>query len=69
MSYLVNLICNKLNSLCTATTEEAPPSPQSDNTGIVAGAMVVSIVAVVVIVTGGVLVTYLVLKHKRVGKM
>ena len=52
------------------TTEDVTPSPQCDcNTGIVVGAVVVVLVSVTVIVTGVVLVTYLVLRHKRGGKM
>ena len=53
-----------------AATEEVSPSPQSDcNTGVVVGAVVVVLLSVIIIVTGVVLVTYLVLRHKRGGKM
>ncbi len=46
----------------------ASPCPQCDNTGAVVGG-VVALVAVVAIVTGVVMVTYLVLRYKRGGKM
>ncbi|XP_064386214.1 sushi, von Willebrand factor type A, EGF and pentraxin domain-containing protein 1-like [Halichondria panicea] len=51
-----------------ASTDESSPCPQSDNTGAVVGG-VVALVAVVTIVTGVVMVTYLVLRYKRRGKM
>ncbi len=51
-----------------AATEEVSPSPQNDNTGVVVGA-VAGLLSVIVIVTGVVLVTYLVLRHKTKGKM
>ncbi len=56
-----------LSCLYVATTEKVPPSPQSDNTGIVIGVVVVIIVVVVAVTV--VLVTYLVLRYKRVRKM
>ncbi len=52
-----------------ATTEEMSLSTQSDNTGVVIGSVVVVLLSVIAIVTGIVLVTYLVLRHKRGGKM
>ncbi len=64
--YQLSNFCS--SSVPLAATEEAPPSSQCDNIGIVVGAVVVVLVVVVVAVTV-VLVTYLVLRHKRVGKM
>ncbi len=54
----------------TASTDESSlcQCPRSDNTGAVVGG-VVALVAVVAIVTGVVMVTYLVLRYKRGGKM
>ncbi len=59
------------SSLTTiVTTEDVPSCPQCNcNTGIVAGAVVVVLLSVIIIVTGVVLVTYLVLRHKRGEKM
>ncbi len=54
-----------LHSMAAST---GSPCPQSDNTGAVVGG-VVALVAVVAIVTGVVMVTYLVLRYKRGGKM
>ncbi len=51
----------------TASTDESSPC-QCDNTGAVVGG-VVALVAVMAIVTGVVIVTYLVLRYKRGGKM
>ena len=52
----------------TASTDETSLCPQSDNTVVVVGGAV-ALVAVVTIVTGVVMVTYLVLRYKRGGKM
>ncbi len=49
----------------TASTDESSVCAQCDNTGAVVG----GVVAVVAIVTGVVMVTYLVLRYKRGGKM
>ncbi len=58
--------CHNIHSM-TASTDESPLC-QSDNTGAVVGG-VVALVAVLAIVTGVVIVTYLVLRYKRGGKM
>ncbi len=52
-------------SIHSITASTGSPCPQSDNTGAVVG----GVVAVVAIVTGVVIVTYLVLRYKRGGKM
>ncbi|XP_064386046.1 CUB and sushi domain-containing protein 2-like [Halichondria panicea] len=51
-----------------ASTDESSVGAQCDNTGAVVGG-VVALVAMVAIVTGVVMVTYLVLRYKRGGKM
>ncbi len=52
----------------TASTDESSPCPQSDNTST--GAVVGGVVALVaVIAVTVVMVTYLVLRYKRGGKM
>ena len=53
--------------IVTAARNEA--STSDCNTSAVAGSVVVVLLSVIVIVTGVVLVTYLVLRHKRRGKM
>ena len=52
----------------TASTDESSVGAQSDNTGAVVGG-VVALVAMVVIAVTVVMVTYLVLRYKRGGKM
>ena len=54
----------------TDTGRNLSPSPQSpgDNTGAVVGG-VVAVITVVAIVAGVVIITYLVLRHKRGGAM
>ncbi len=52
----------------TASTDESSLCPQYDNTVAVVGGAV-ALVAVVTIVTGVVIVTYLVLRYKRGGKV
>ncbi len=61
--------CTKffLSCLYVAAIEEVPPSSQSDNTGVVIGAVVMVLVVMVAVTV--VLVTYMVLRHKRVRKM
>ena len=52
-------------SIHSITASTGCSCPQSDNTGAVVG----GVVAVVAIVTGVVMVTYLVLRYKRGGKL
>ncbi len=58
--------CHCLIHSITASTDESSPCPQSDNTGAVVGG-VVALVAVIAVTV--VMVTYLVLRYKRGGKM
>ncbi len=60
--------CHCLIHSITASIDESCPCPQSDNTGAVVGG-VVALVAMVVIAVTVVMVTYLVLRYKRGGKM
>ncbi len=60
--------CHCLIHSITASTDESSPCPQSDNTGAVVGG-VVALVEMVVIAVTVVMVTYLVLRYKRGGKM
>ena len=65
---LVAEVLSFLIMLHSITASTGCSCPQSDNTGAVVGG-VVALVAVVAIVTGVVMVTYLVLRYKRGGKM
>ncbi len=69
--YCVRLVlvgCHCLMHSPTASTSESVDYPQSDNNDAVVGGAV-ALVAVVAIVTGVVMVTYLVLRYKRGGKV
>ena len=69
--YCVRLVlvgCHCLMHSPIASTGESVDHPQSDNNGAVVGGAV-ALVAVVAIVTGVVMVTYLVIRYKRGGKV
>ncbi len=65
---LFTIFLSCLSTLYIAATEEAPPCCQCDNTGIVVGAVIAIVVVVLAMAVTVVLVTYLVLRHKRGGK-
>ena len=67
MSNLYILTCLLITIIPDAPQEAPPTCPPCtyDNTGPVVGGAVVAVIAVIAIVVGVVLVTYLILRHKR----